>query len=772
MTENTINVTKRSGKLEPIDLAKIQKLTRWACEGITGVSPSEVEIRSQIQFYDRITTKDIHESLINSAAGLINEETPNYQYVAGRMINFALRKEVYGQYEPPRLYDHIRRVIDTTQLYDSRLLSMYTESEWDQIDQMIDHDRDLDLTYIAMEQFRGKYLIRNRKTNQYVETPQMAYALIAAVLFADYPRDTRLSFVRQFYDATSLHYITLATPILGGVRTPERQYSSCVLIESDDTLDSITATTTAVVKYVSSRAGIGINGGRIRSKGSAVRGGLKTHTGLVPYYKLFQSAIGSCSQGGIRKGSGTVFYPAWHLDFDELIVLKNGRGIEENRVRNLDYGVQLNRVMYERLMDDGYITLFSPDEVPELYEAFFSDVDLFRQLYEQAESNPNLRKKRVKALDLFSTLLSQRKETGRIYIQHVDHCNTHGSFDPTVAPIRQSNLCVEITLPTKPLYLDDPDAEIATCILAAINWGKIREPSEFEKYCDLAVRALNVIIDIQEYPLTQARNAALNRRTIGVGVVNFAYWMAKHGFFYDDVSDQALVEIDRWAQYWSYYLIKASMNLASEKQTIPPKFNETRYSKSVFPIDTYAKAVDDIVPPVFYVDWDELRQNVAHQGMMNSTLMALMPVETSSQVANATNGIDPPRALVSSKGSKDGVFGQVVPEIRKLKNKYSFVFDQKSPQGYLKIMAVLQKYIDQAISVNTSYNNEHYENAELPMSTMIEDLVFAYNLGTKNLYYHNTGDGAGEINVANISTASSTEETAFVEDESCSACVL
>lgn len=768
-----LQVMKRGGYLEDVNLEKIQKLTRWACEGLTGVSPSEVEIKSQIEFYDRISTKDIHESLIKSAALLITEDTPNYQYVGGRLINFALRKEAYGQYEPPKLYDHIVNILNTTKLYDPALLDMYTKEEWEQIDRMIDHDRDLDLTYVAMEQFRGKYLVQNRSTNKYVETPQIAYILIAAILFSTYPKETRLSYVRQYYDAMSQHYLTVATPILAGVRTREKQYASCVLIETGDDLNSIASTATAVIKYVSQRAGIGIGAGRIRANKSPVAGGLKTHTGVVPFYKLFQAAIGSCSQGGVRKGSGTVHFPMWHYDFHDLVVLKNSKGTEETRVRNMDYSVQLNKVMYERLLTGGNITLFSPEEVPELYEAFFIDNDKFRELYVAAENNPNLRKRVFSAAEMFDRLEIERKETGRVYIMNVDHCNTHSSFIAHIAAIRQSNLCQEITLPTDPLFLDDPDTEIATCILSAMNWGKIREPSEFEKYCDLAVRSLDQIIDLQQYPLIQAENAAKRRRTIGVGICNLAYWLAKNGFTYDNVTDEALVELDRWAQSWSYYLIKASVNLAREKGFGCEKFNETKYSLGILPIDTYKKdAVDELVPYVEYHDWQSLRQDILTYKMMNSTLMAGMPVETSSQVANATNGVDPPRAIVSIKGNGNEAMPQVVPEPRKLKNKYNFMWDQRSPKGYLKIMAILQKYMDQAISANTNYNSKHYENGAIPMSVLLEDVVFAYKYGLKTLYYNNTNDDAGEIDVSAVTNQQQQQSTVDAYDESCESCVL
>lgn len=757
-----IYVLKRDGHKEPLNLDKFHKVVMWACEDITGVSPSEIEIKSHLQFYNNIKSTDIQETLIKAAADLINEDTPNYQYVAGRLINYHLRKQVYGQFEPPRLFDHLKSVIDKG-YYEPELLEWYTEAEWDFLDSHISHKKDDFLTYAAMEQFRGKYLVKNRYTGEIMETPQFAYMLIAATLFHKYHNGKRLRYVRDFYNAISNFDISLPTPIMSGVRTPIRQFSSCVLIETDDSLDSINATTSSIVKYVSKKAGIGVGAGRIRAIGSPINGGHATHTGVIPFYKLFQAAVKSCSQGGVRGGAATLYYPIWHLEVEDLLVLKNNKGTENNRVRHLDYGVQFNKIFYERLLAGGEITLFSPDEVPELYEAFFTDVELFRELYERAERRTSIRKKVVKAADLFAAFAQERKDTGRIYLMNVDHANDHGSFDPTVAPIRQSNLCCEINLPTKPLKsFDDPDGEISLCTLAAINWGNIKKPEDFEKPADLIVRALDELLDYQEYPVLAAKNSTMNRRPLGVGIINFAYWMAKHDMTYTNPN---LEMIDQWAEAWSYYLIKASADLAGEKGSCL-KSDQTKYHRGILPIDTYKKDIDELVPHQERMDWTQLRDDLLTHGIRNSTLMALMPSETSSQISNATNGIEPPRSYVSVKGSKDGVLKMVVPEYRKLKNKYELLWDQRSPEGYLKIMAVLQKYIDQGISVNTSYNPKFYEDEKIPLSVLLKDIITFYKYGGKQLYYNNTDDGASDDYEDR-----KVEETPQ-DDEACESCVL
>lgn len=751
----TITVTKRDGRKEPLNLEKFHKVVIWATEGITGVSASEVELKSHLQFYNGISTADIQETLIKAAADLISEETPNYQFVAGRLICYHLRKEVYGQFDPVHIKEVVKANIKRG-FYDPALIDFYDDAEWDFIDSFIKHDRDETLTYVAMEQMRGKYLVKNRVTNMIYETPQITYALIAATLFAKYPENVRMRWVKDYYDAISTHEISLPTPVMAGVRTEQKQFSSCVLIETDDSLDSINSSTSSIVKYVSQRAGIGIGAGRIRALGSPIRGGQAFHTGVTPFLKHFQSAVGSCSQGGVRKGSATVYYPIFHYEVEDLLVLKNNKGTDDNRVRQMDYGVQFNKLMYERLIEGSHITLFSPSDIPCVMDAFYEgDYEEFKELYERAERNNHIRRKRIKAIDLFSQFTNERKGTGRIYLMNIDHANTHSSFDSEQASIRMSNLCCEINLPTKPLKdVHDEEGEIALCTLSAINWGAFKSPEDMEKACTLAVRGLDALLSYQNYPIMAAKLATENRRPLGIGIINLAYWLAKHDTNY---SDPDLELIDTWAQHWSYYLIKASADIAEERAPCP-KSNETKYHKGILPVDTYKKEVNELVKHKDKVDWKGLRKQLKQFGIRNSTLMALMPSETSSQIANATNGVEPPRSYVTIKGSKDGVLTQVVPEYRRLKNKYELLWDQESPVGYLKIMAVLQKYIDQGISVNTSYNPQFFEDEKIPMSVMLEHILMFYKYGGKQLYYFNTFDGQGEIDVK--------------EEEDCESCKI
>ena len=769
MTE--IHVTKRNGTKEPIDLDKLHKVVFYATKDINGVSASEVEIKSSLQFFNGITSSEIQETLIKSAADLISEETPNYQWVAGRLIVYHLRKMVYGSFEPAHLLDTIKHNVEEG-WYDPALLEDYSADEWKELNDYIKHDRDENFTYAAMEQFRGKYLVQNRVTGEIKETPQVAYMLIAATLFANYEKDTRLKWVKDYYDGVSNFDISLPTPVMAGVRTPQRQFSSCVLIESDDSLDSINATTSSIVKYVSQKAGIGIGAGSIRALGSPIRRGDAYHTGVIPFYKMFQSATRSCSQGGVRNGAATLYYPIWHLEVEDLLVLKNNKGTDDNRVRHMDYGVQFNKLFYERLISNGNITLFSPSDVPGLYEAFFADQDKFRELYETAERNTRLRKKVISATELFSQFMEERKNTGRIYLQNVDNANSHSSFKEDVAPIRQSNLCAEIDLPTKPLNdFNDEAGEIALCTLSAINWGNIKRPQDFAKPCELAVRGLDALLSYQNYPVRAAERATEGRRPLGVGIINLAYWMAKNGMTY---SDPDLNMIDEYAEAWSYYLIKASADLAVEQG--PCLWNEeTKYSDGLTPNQTYKQDVDELIPHVERMPWVELRQQLRETGIRNSTLMALMPAETSAQISNATNGIEPPRSLVSVKQSKHGVLKQVVPGIHKLKNKYELLWDQRSPEGYMSIMAVLQKYIDQGISVNTSYNPVFYEDEKISMSEMLKHLMIFYKYGGKQLYYFNTYDGQGEIDVDKLNEPANieiTDDYQFEEEEACDSCTI
>lgn len=736
-----IQVTKRDGRLEPINLDKIHKVIAWAADGLENVSVSQVELKSHIQFYEGIKTRDIHETIIKSAADLISETTPDYQYLAARLAIFHLRKIAYNRFTPPHLYDHVKTLTDAGK-YDQHILADYSRAEFDELEEYLDHWRDMNLAYAAVEQMAGKYLVQDRVTKTVFESPQFLYMLVGMCLFAGYDKSDRLNYVKRFYDATSEFKISLPTPIMSGVRTPSRQFSSCVLIECGDSLDSINATTSAIVRYVSQRAGIGINAGRIRALGSPIRGGEAQHTGCIPFYKLFQTAVKCCSQGGVRGGAATLFYPLWHLEVESLLVLKNNRGVEDNRVRHMDYGVQLNKTMYTRLIKGQDISLFSPGDTPGLYDAFFEDQDKFEELYTKYENDPNVRSRQIPAADLFSLMMQERASTGRIYIQNVDHCNTHSPFDATVAPIRQSNLCMEIALPTKPLdNINDEEGEIALCTLSAVNLGKVNNVSDIEEPAELIVRALDALLDYQDYPVKAAQNGSMRRRTLGVGVINYAYYLAKNGVRYSD--DSALGLTHQTFEALQFYLLKASNKLAKE-QGACPAFNETTYSQGILPIDTYKADLDKICQEPLHLDWETLRGEITEHGLRNSTLTALMPSETSSQIANATNGIEPPRGLVSIKASKDGILKQVVPEIDKLKDQYELLWQMPNNDGYLKLVAIMQKFVDQSISANTNYDPVRYAGGRVPMKILLKDLLNAYKMGVKTLYYHNTRDGAND----------------------------
>ncbi len=736
-----IQVTKRDGRLEPIDLDKIHKVIAWAADDLDNVSVSQVELKSHIQFYEGIKTRDIHETIIKSAADLISETTPDYQYLAARLAIFHLRKIAYNKFTPPHLYDHVKKLTDAGK-YDQHILADYSRTEFDELEEYLDHWRDMNLAYAAVEQMAGKYLVQDRVSKTVYESPQFLYMLVGMCLFANYDRAERMSYVKRFYDATSEFKISLPTPIMSGVRTPSRQFSSCVLIECGDSLDSINATTSAIVRYVSQRAGIGINAGRIRALGSPIRGGEAQHTGCIPFYKLFQTAVKCCSQGGVRGGAATLFYPLWHLEVESLLVLKNNRGVEDNRVRHMDYGVQLNKTMYTRLIKGQDISLFSPGDTPGLYDAFFEDQDKFEELYTKYENDPSIRSRQIPAADLFSLMMQERASTGRIYIQNVDHCNTHSPFDATVAPIRQSNLCMEIALPTKPLdNINDEEGEIALCTLSAVNLGKVENVSDIEEPAELIVRALDALLDYQDYPVKAAQNGSMRRRTLGVGVINYAYYLAKNGVRYSDGSAHGLTH--QTFEALQFYLLKASNKLAKE-QGACPAFNETTYSQGILPIDTYKADLDKICQEPLHLDWETLRTEITTHGLRNSTLTALMPSETSSQIANATNGIEPPRGLVSIKASKDGILKQVVPEIDKLKDQYELLWQMPNNDGYLKLVAIMQKFVDQSISANTNYDPVRYEGGRVPMKILLKDLLNAYKLGVKTLYYHNTRDGAND----------------------------
>lgn len=739
---HTLLVTKRNGHHEPINLDKIHKVINWAATGLDNISVSQVELRSRIQFYHGIKTSDIQETIIKAAADLITKEEPDYQYLAARLTVFHLRKKAYGQFKPPKLYDHVLRLVKIGK-YDQHLLHDYNIKEFEQMDTFIDHWRDMTFSYAAIKQLEGKYLVQNRTTGEIYESAQFLYILTAACLFSKYPQNTRMQYIKQFYNAISTFKISLATPIMSGVRTPTRQFSSCVLIECDDNLDSINATSSAIVKYVSQRAGIGINAGRIRAVGSPIRNGEAFHTGCIPFYKHFQTAVKSCSQGGVRGGAATLFYPIWHLEVENLLVLKNNRGIESNRIRHLDYGVQINKLMYQRLIQGKHITLFSPSDVPGLYEAFFSNQNEFERLYNTYEKNNIIRHKKIQAIELFSLMMQERASTGRIYIQNIDHCNTHSSFNSTAAPIRQSNLCLEITLPTKPLRnINDCNGEIALCTLSAFNLGKIDNLDDFSELATLVVRALDALLDYQNYPVPAAKYSTIRRRSLGIGVINYAYYLAKHGVRYSDGSANKLTH--RTFEAIQYYLLTASNNLAKEKGPCA-WFNDTVYAKGILPIDTYKKDLNLIINEPLHYDWERLRTQIKKYGLRNSTLSALMPSETSSQISNATNGIEPPRGYISIKTSKNGILRQVVPDFITLKSDYELLWEIPNNRGYLELIGIMQKFVDQSISANTNYDPSRFPNSKVPMKQLLSDLLYAYKLGIKTLYYHNTRDGIKDI---------------------------
>ncbi|CAH7159620.1 class 1a ribonucleoside-diphosphate reductase subunit alpha [Vibrio alginolyticus] len=739
-----IRVLKRDGTREKIDWCKVAKVIRWASEGYN-VSESQIELKSQIQFYDGIPTVEIHRIVVKAAADLISAEEPDYQFVAANLLMFHLRKVAYGEFTPPHLYEHTKKLVDAG-MYDPELLELYTKEEFDEMNSMINHKLDFTFAYAAVKQFEGKYLTKNRVTQQVFDTPQMSYILIAASLHSRVAKEKRMDTIRAFYSETSNRRLSLPTPIMSGVRSKTRQFSSCVLIESGDSLDSINAAASSIVKYVSQRAGIGINAGALRGLGSEIRGGEAFHTGVIPFYKYFQTAVKCCSQGGVRGGAATVFYPFWHSEVQSLLVLKNNKGVEENRVRHMDYSPQFSRLAYKRLKDNGKITLFSPSDVPGLLDAFYADQDEFERLYVQYENDQIVMAKgtttQISAIEFFTLFGMERSSTGRIYLQNIDHCNTFGSFLPDVAPIKQSNLCMEITLPTKPVInVDTNEGEVALCTLAGINLGEldINDLSSLEQTCMVAVRALDELIDYQDYPLLAAKEGTLARRSLGVGVINFAYMLAKNGLKYSDGSANNLTH--RVFEAIQFYLIKASVELAKEKG--PCKwFHETKYSKGILPIDCYKKEVDNYHTQELELDWEWLRGEILKHGMRNSTLSALMPSETSSQIYNATNGIEPPRGLVSVKASKNGILKQVVPEIETIGSQYELLWDIPNNQGYLTLVGLMQKFVDQSISANTNYDPERFESGKVSMTQILRDILFAYSIGVKTLYYHNTRDGA------------------------------
>jgi ribonucleoside-diphosphate reductase alpha chain len=733
---NGIQVKKRSGSVEPLNLDKIHRMVDEACDGLAGVSASQVEMNSGIQFYNGITTEEIQEILIRSASDLISLDNSNYQFVAARLLLFSLRKQVFHKNiwkeGMPSIYDVALYNSTVLKVYDEEILDKYSDEDWAKINGWVDHDRDYLFSYAGLRQVVDKYLVQDRSSGEIFETPQYMYMMISLTLFAEYPLSVRLDYVRRYYNAISKHKINIPTPIMAGVRTPLRQFASCVLIDSDDTLNSIFSSDMAIGRYVAQRAGIGINAGRIRGVNSKIRGGEVAHTGVIPFLKKFEATVRCCTQNGIRGGSATVHFPIWHQEIEDILVLKNNKGTEDNRVRKLDYSIQISKLFYERFIKNEDITLFSPHDVPGLYDAFGTTE--FDDLYTAYESDSSIPQKRIGAQGLILDLLKERAETGRIYIMNIDHCNSHSSFKDKVY---MSNLCQEITLPTDPLEHIDGDGEIALCILSAINVGKLKNLDDLEELCDLAVRGLEELIDYQNYPIKAAEISTLNRRSLGIGYIGLAHYLAKHGEHYDDPGAWKLVH--DLTEAFQFYLLKSSNDIAKEKGKCG-YFDRTKYSDGILPIDTYKSDVDEIVPNNLNYDWEELRTSILAHGLRHSTLSAQMPSESSSVVSNETNGIEPPRDYLSIKKSKKGPLKQIVPSYQSLKNNYTLLWDMPNNTGYINIVAVMQKFFDQAISGNWSYNPENYPDNEVPVSVMAQDFLNTYKYGWKTSYYQNTYD--------------------------------
>ena len=738
MADGKINVMKRGERgREPLNIEKIHEMVEYAVEGISGVSSSQVEMSSGLQFFDGISTDDIQQILVKSAADLISLEAPNYQYVAARLLLYSLRKQVIGKlWDHPHIFEHVKAAVDK-KLYDPELIEKYQKKDFDRMENWINHERDYTFTYAGLRQVIDKYLVQDRSNGQIFETPQFMYMMIAASVFMNYPKEKRMTYVKKYYDAISTFKINIPTPVMAGVRTPLKQYASCVLVDTDDTLPSIFSSDMAIGRYVAQRAGIGINAGRIRAINSRIRGGEVQHTGVIPFLKKFEATVKCCTQNGVRGGSATVHFPIWHQEIEDIIVLKNNKGSEDNRVRKLDYSIQLSKLFYERFIQEEDITLFSPHEVPELYEAWGSPE--FDDLYIKAERKTSISKKKISAQTLFFDILKERAETGRIYIMNIDHCNTHSSFKDR---IYMSNLCQEITLPTDPIQHIDGKGEIALCILSAINVGTINEKDELEELCELAVRGLDEIIDHQKYPVIAAELSTKARRSLGIGYIGLAHYLAKKGYSYEQ--KMGWKEVDKLTEAFQFYLLKASNIVAKEKGKCE-YFDRTKYSDGILPIDTYKKEVDEVVTRNLSYDWEWLRKEIKEHGLRHSTLSAQMPSESSSVVSNATNGIEPPRDYLSVKKSKKGPLKQVVPDYKKLKDNYTLLWDMKSNEGYINIVAVMQKYFDQAISGNWSYNPEHFEDNQVPISQMAQDLLTTYRLGWKTSYYQNTYDSKKDI---------------------------
>ena len=763
---NGIKVVKRDGRTEPINLDKVHKMVELACDGLAGVSASQVEISSGLQMFDGIKTSEIQEILVRSASDLIDLDHPNYQFVAARLLLFGLRKAVFGHPEEfPTLENHAQDCV-AKGVYDKDILGKYSAEEWDVLDRFIDHSRDYLFTYAGLRQVVDKYLVQDRSSGLHYETPQFMYMMIAVTLFQNYPKEKRIDYVRRYYNAISKHRINIPTPVMAGVRTPLRQFASCVLVDVDDTLDSIFSSDMAIGRYVAQRAGIGINAGRIRGINSKIRGGEVQHTGVVPFLKKFEATVRCCTQNGIRGGSATVHFPIWHQEIEDIIVLKNNKGTEDNRVRKLDYSIQISKLFYERFIQNGEISLFSPHDVPGLYDAF--GTDSFDGLYVGYEQDESIPRKTIGAQELILDILKQRAETGRLYIMNIDHCNSHSSF---MDKVEMSNLCQEITLPTKPIkHIDDEDGEIALCILSAINIGKIRSLEDLEVLCDLAVRSLDELIDFQQYPVRSAEIATKARRSLGIGYIGLAHYLAKHGWFYDDPNAWKLIH--DLSEAFQYYLIRATVNLAKEKGACEFS-HRTKYGHGILPIDTYKKDVDEIVPNELHYDWDGLREDVKKYGVRNSTLSAQMPSESSSVVSNATNGIEPPRAFLSVKKSKKGTLKQIVPQYSTLKSNYTLLWDMESNRGYINVVAVMQKFFDQAISGNWSYNPTQFPDNEVPVSVMAQDLLTTYKYGWKTSYYQNTYDyKTDEVEETKESLENLIAQLENAEEEDCESCKI
>ena len=771
MSNGEIKVVKSDGSKVSIDLDKIHKMVHKACKRITGVSESLVEMNSGLQFYDGITTKEIQKILVKSASDLISLESPNYQFVAARLLLFAVQKQVFNtKWKDSEIYPPLKDIVERNVekgLYTEDLLNDYTDKEYEKLNSYLRHSRDYEFTYAGLQQVVDKYLIQDRSTGTLFETPQFMYMLIAMTLFRNYDRDVRLTYIKKYYDATSQFKINIPTPIMAGVRTPLKQFASCVLVDSDDTLDSLFASDMAIGRYVAQRAGIGINAGRVRGLGAKIRGGEVQHTGVIPFLKKFEATVRCCTQNGVRGGSATVHFPIWHQEIEDIIVLKNNKGTEDNRVRKLDYSIQLSELFYKRFLNNEEITLFSPHDVPGLYEAFGTDT--FDEMYEKYENAYSIPKKKISARELITDLLKERAETGRIYIMNIDHSNTHSSF---LDKVNMSNLCQEITLPTDPIqHIDDHAGEIALCILSAVNVGVVKD-EELEEICDLAVRGLEELIDYQEYPVSAAELSTRARRSLGIGYIGLAHYLAKNRVKYGDQNAWNLVH--ELTEKFQYYLLKSSNEIAKEKGQCD-YFDRTKYSQGILPIDTYKKDVDEIVKPEYKMDWEKLRAEILTHGLRHSTLTAQMPSESSSVSSNATNGIEPPRDYLSVKKSKKGTLKQIVPQYSHLKSAYTLLWDMPDNTGYINIVAVMQKFFDQGISGNWSYNPENYDNNEVPVSIMARDLLNTYKYGWKTSYYQNTMDGKVEdvIQVASDDAANvQSGYDPFDDEEDCDACAI